>query len=209
MSEDYTVQQGDCISSIAYEHGFFWQTLWNHGANASVKSKRKDPNVLMKGDLVHIPDLTLKEESSATEKKHKFKLKGVPAKLRLRLLRDGKPRKNESYTLIIDGKSISGKTDGDGWIKQPIPPNAKDGKLLLCAGQETYDLQLGHLAPHDEVSGIQGRLSGLGFYAGAIDGQMNEETAAAISKFQRKNSMAETGQIDESLKSKLKSAFGS
>lgn len=87
MPQDYTVNSGDCMTSIAFEHGFFWETLWNHGQNQALKSLRKDPNILRAGDLVHIPDLILKEESGATEQRHKFKLKGVPAKLKLRLMR--------------------------------------------------------------------------------------------------------------------------
>ncbi len=87
MSEDYEVQEGDCISSIAHEHGFLWETLWNHSANSGLNQQRKDPNILMEGDIVHIPDKTKKQESGATEAKHKFKLKGVPAKLKLKLMR--------------------------------------------------------------------------------------------------------------------------
>lgn len=91
MAEDYPARLGDCISSIAYEHGFFWETLWNHPQNAELKSDRKEPNVLKEGDIVYIPDLTLKEESGASEKRHRFKLKGVPAKLRLRIMEEPKP----------------------------------------------------------------------------------------------------------------------
>lgn len=83
MSERYTVRQGDCIDSIALRYGFFPDTLWNHGENAELKRKRKYGNVLEPGDEVFIPDLTVKYEDKATEAKHRFKRRGVPAVLRL------------------------------------------------------------------------------------------------------------------------------
>jgi len=98
-AEDYEVQEGDCVSSIAFSHGFFWETLWNLGSNSELKSKRKDPNILQAGDILHIPELTPRDESGATEKKHRFKLKGVPAKLKLKLMRpkaDKKPSSSDS-----------------------------------------------------------------------------------------------------------------
>src|SRR5882724_8132013 len=87
MAEDYEVKPGDCVSSIAYSRGFFWETLWNHPSNAALKNARKDPNILNPGDILHIPDLTPNEESCANEQDHAFKLKGVPAKLKLKVMR--------------------------------------------------------------------------------------------------------------------------
>src|SRR5438270_3311259 len=162
MAEDYTVEQGDCISSIAFEHGFFWETLWNHSSNATLKTERKTPNILMEGDLVHIPDLAVKQECGSTEKKHRFKRKAVPAKFRIRLLDADEPRAREPYLLYIDGASYSGSTDGDGWIEWPILPNAKQGRLLLNGGDEQYTFMLGHLDPIDQITGLQSRLSSLG-----------------------------------------------
>jgi N-acetylmuramoyl-L-alanine amidase len=95
MPVDYKVKSGDCISSVAFEHGFFWETLWNHSKNSDLKHKRKDPNILKTGDVVYVPDLTLKQESRATEKRHKFKVKGVPAKLQLRLMRPKQEKEEE------------------------------------------------------------------------------------------------------------------
>jgi N-acetylmuramoyl-L-alanine amidase len=59
----HTVKQGDCISSIAHETGFFWETLWNHPDNAKLKQLRKNPNALLPGDVVSIPDQRVKQES--------------------------------------------------------------------------------------------------------------------------------------------------
>ena len=87
MALDKVVEQGDCISSIADEHGFFWETLWNLPENSELKQQRKEPTILREGDVVHVPDLRPKDESCATEQLHKFKRKGVPAKLKLRMLR--------------------------------------------------------------------------------------------------------------------------
>lgn len=99
VAEDYTVQQGDCILSITHERGFHWETIWNHSSNSALKTLRKNPNVLMEGDVVHIPDLRLKQESGGTEQKHKFKLKGVPGKFILVLTRpDSDDKQTEEGT---------------------------------------------------------------------------------------------------------------
>jgi hypothetical protein len=63
MAIDRRVHQGDCLNSIADETGFFWETLWNHASNDSLKQQRRDPNVLEPGDVVHVPDKTPKQES--------------------------------------------------------------------------------------------------------------------------------------------------
>jgi len=96
MSIDHTVQDGDCFDSIAMEHGFFPETLWNHGSNDDLREARKDPNVLLPGDIVHIPDLTVGEESGATEKRHRFRRRGVPARLRIVFMRPKKPEPAEN-----------------------------------------------------------------------------------------------------------------
>jgi hypothetical protein len=108
------VQQGDCISSIAEEYGFFWRTIWNDPQNAELKRKRKDPNLLMPGDEIFIPDKTVKTETGATEQRHKFVKKGVPAKLRIKILkRPTEERAEESRQASRSG------TDTDPIYEQP------------------------------------------------------------------------------------------
>jgi hypothetical protein len=209
MPEDYEVKQGDCISSIATDRGFFWDTLWKHPSNASLKFKRKDPNVLMPGDIVHIPDLTIKHESGAAEQCHKFKLKGVPSKFRLKLVENGKPRAGERYILRIDGVAIAGNLDRQGMLEAAIPGDARHGSLVLGKDEQIYEFDLGSLDPIDEISGAQARLNNLGYDAGEADGGMNEPTTLALQHFQRDFALAETGEYDDATRSKLREIHGS
>ncbi len=198
-----TVDLGDSIPSIAKENGFFWETIWNHPQNAALKAKRKDPNILFPGDQVFVPDLRLKEESRGTNARHKFKLKGEKVKFKLQLLMLDQPRKNEPYTLEVDGKLLKGTLDGEGKLEQTVPANAKTGKLILRGGKEQYPVNFGHLNPIDEVSGVQQRLNNLGFQAGAEDGQQSDELKAALMAFQTKYNLNPTGALDAATKSKL------
>ncbi len=83
--KEYKVKSGDCMSSIAFEHGFSPDTLWNH--NEDLKQKRKKMNHLEVDDTLIIPEKEEKEESGATEQKHRFRKKGVPAKLKLKIFK--------------------------------------------------------------------------------------------------------------------------
>ena len=200
----YTVGANESIPSIAKENGFFWKTLWNHPDNADLKAKRKDPNILMQGDQVTIPDLTLRQESGATEARHTFQLKGEPHIFKLRLTRMNKPRANEAYVLKLDGKLIRGQTDGNGLLQHPIPGNAKGGTLLLQNGKEQYPICIGGLDPVDEVSGIQHRLNNLGFPC-ELDGNLGPRTQRALKQFQAQNKLPTTGKPDDATKGKLRS----
>jgi N-acetylmuramoyl-L-alanine amidase len=153
MSTEYTVQSGDCLNSIGVRHGFTWQTLWNFSDNAELKSKRKDPNILYPGDVVMIRDESGKQESCATEATHKFKKKGVPAKLLVKIIRFGEPVKNVKYELEIDGKNLNGTTTSEGQIEHGILPDAQLGLLRLEDGEQLI-LELGALDPVTEVSGV-------------------------------------------------------
>lgn len=208
-SGDYLVEQGDCVSSIAYEAGLLWETIWNHPANSELKTKRKDPNVLLPGDKMFIPELKPRQEPRATGATHVFQMKGVPVKLRVRLLKNNKPRANIKYLLDVDGVVKQGETDGDGWVEAKIAPDASHGKLTLPDTQEEYPLLLGHLDPIDSISGVQARLRNLGYYGGPADDQMSEKLVVALKAFQKKNELKETGQVDASTQSALKSAHGS
>jgi hypothetical protein len=165
MAEDYMVQADDSVASIARVKGFVWQTLWNDGANAQLKDKRHDPDTLMPGDILHIPDLTPAQESKPTDQQHQFKVKNRQAKFKLTLVQqpkdaskaqtaaaaaaedwkfteqaraEAKPEAmtNVPYELQADGNLVAkGFTDGSGNLSAPVAPNAQSGLLILNKGQ--------------------------------------------------------------------------
>ena len=155
--------------------------------------------------MVVIPDKRLRNEPAATEERHRFRKKGVPAKLRLVLLdNNNQPRSNEDFTLTVDGKWYEGKTDSDGALEVAISPDAQSGTLRVGPeGKEVFELNIGHTNPVDETSGIQQRLRNLGYEVGAIDGDVGPRTEAALRAFQRDNGLEATGSLDDATRQKL------
>lgn len=208
MPEDYLIRQGESVRSIAFERGFTEETLWNLPENKELKDLRKDPNVLLEGDKLHIPDLRPREENRSADSRHKFKKKGVPSKLKLRILEEGKPLANTSYVLMIDGKRIQGKTDSDGNLEQSVPPNSSRAELQIEGDDEPRILLLSHLDPHDTPSGIKGRLKNLGFIISSVGGEIDEEAKRAIELFQSQNDLEPTGEVNDAFLQKLEKKHG-
>ena len=204
------LQQGDCLSSIALSNGFDPTTVWEHGNNSDLRDRRTNPNALLPGDSLFVPEIEEKQADAPTDKLTTFKLTVGPIRLRVRLTRHTKPRADEAYKLELDdGVTLEGSTDGDGWIDQPISITAKSGKLSLREGKEVHELKLGHLDPHDEPTGVQARLRGLGFYFGEIDGKIGPKTKAALRRFQEAQGLSITGEADDDTASALRDAYGS
>jgi hypothetical protein len=204
-SKYHKVMRGECINSIAKKYGFFWQDIWNHTNNEKLRQKRKNPNVLLEGDEVFIPEIKPKTFSLKTGDSYRFMRKGVPTILRLRLVKLGSPRANLSYTVELDdGTKTSGKTDKEGYLEVAFQPEAKTGKLSIetAQGREEYEIKLGELDPANELSGIQQRLSNLGIPC-EITGKLDEFTRAALKKFQEDNKLAITGEPDDATIKKL------
>ena len=198
-SGEWEIQQGECLAVIAEGTGLLWNTIWDHPANSALRSARKDPNVLLPGDKLHIPDPKLRQESGGTDHCHRFRLKTDPCHLKLTLLQLGKPRTNEPYQLITEKKRFSGKLDGNGTLDVIIRPETQQATLILSPGphQEKLELALGSLDPGNEVTGIQARLENLGYDCGGIDGTIDDEVRTAIAAFQDDQKLNVTGNPDE------------
>jgi hypothetical protein len=186
---DYTVKQGDYLSKIAKNHGFQdYRTIWDHPRNAELKKKRKNPNILYPGDVLHIPEKQTKEVTGGTGQKHRFRAKRKSPMLKI-VLKDinNKPMANLECELRVEGKTYPLTTDGKGRVEQEISPGAEEGRLVLKPPDlppEEIPLKIGHLDPVEEVSGWQARLNNLGYDAGPVDGKETEQLRSAIEEFQ-------------------------
>ncbi len=207
---EHLVKQGECIVSIAHRYGLFPETVWDDPKNTELRQQRENPGVLLPGDIVHVPLKRRREESCATEQRHRFRRKGVLQTLRLRLTQDGEARANEPYALRIEGEWLEGETDEAGWLEQTVPPDARSGELLLQDGEEVHPIRLRALDPVDTLSGVQSRLHNLGFLAGEATGEPDDETEEAIRAFQKKHDLSENGRFDDTdLQPKLEEEHGS
>jgi Putative peptidoglycan binding domain len=208
MPRKRTVVQGECISSLAFEHGFFPDTIWNDDGNAKLREERGDPNVLRPGDVVLIPDLRVKEVSGPTGQRHRFRRRGVPETLKIQLLCDGEPIANEKYLLTVDGDAHEGTTDAAGRLQQLIPPDAREASVRISRTGQELPLQLGHLDPIEDVAGAQARLANLGFYRGPVDGRPSLRLEEAIQAFQASRGIEPYGELDDETRAALRAAYG-
>jgi hypothetical protein len=221
VGTQHQVLQGESVESIAFEAGLLPDTVWNDPANADLKTARKSLHVLLPGDSLYVPDITMKTVPCATGRKYTFKRKAVPSKLTVRFLTEGKPWAGKAYTFTVDGTPRQGTTDGDGWLKETVLPSAQSAVVTFAdplpadpdapppsasdpdPAPITYNLLLRSLDPSSEVTGVQGRLSNLGYWPGDIDGFLGPRTVAALGAFQKDNGLEPTGQIDDATKGKL------
>jgi hypothetical protein len=200
-SGSHTVQPGECLLSIAYQNGFFWETIWKLPANRQLRSARQDPGQLLVGDRLMIPDKKIKEVPADTDELHVFVKRGVPAKLRLIVEYEDAPVANQEYVLVLAGSTLQGSTDQQGLLDVSIPPDATEGSLDINGLH--FDLQLGALDPSSEDLGIQLRLANLGFYRGDLDGIIGPQTREAIATFQSRIGLPATGKLDSDTRKTL------
>jgi hypothetical protein len=116
-----------------------WKKQWDN--NASLKSKRSNPNILFKGpalggdgDVLEIKAIEAKKVTKKTGQTHKFKVPSPKLFLRLRVLNeDFTALKNSPYSLSLDGidKPFEGKTNDNGQIEVEVPPDVQMGTLTV------------------------------------------------------------------------------
>lgn len=216
MPVKHTIEQGECLSSIAKLYGFDdWRVIYNHPDNATFKQNHPNPNIIFPDEELVIPNRDEGGVAAATGKKHVFEIKFDKTLLRI-VTKDMKdnPFANKPYKLILGAlPPLAGTTGGDGMIEVEIDPTQDAGRLeVFIHGQNEppaiWNLLIGHLDPVGKKSGQQSRLNNLGFDSGKVDNIDGPITQAAVKRFQKKYGLWVDGIVGSKTRPKLEEVHG-
>jgi hypothetical protein len=206
----YVVRQGDYLAKLAARMGFDAETVWNAPENEVLRRRRSSPDVLCPGDVLHLPTARLRSGRLVAESKNRYRARIALVTVRFQLRVSDRPVASRRYLVEGAGRTIEGQSDGDGFIELRVPTTVSEVRVRLPDLHRCLVVQVGHLDPAQEQSGIRQRLANLGYLAtSATDG--GDETAVphAIARFQIDHGLPGTGVADEATAARLLAAHSS
>ena len=215
MAKTHDVVQGEYLSLIAARYGFTDHlVLWNFPANAALKQLRKNPNVLLPGDRVVIPDRETGLVSAPTGQVNPFVANASDVLVNI-VFEDPsrQPLATRAGNLTVGVTSQRGNgfivrgptpatTDNQG--KFPIIfRNAlgtgalpTDGAFVMDPAaplpRAPFRFLVGSLDRLDTRSGQRARLNNFGYFAGFGE-QDDDQLVWAIEEFQNDEKLTERG----------------
>jgi hypothetical protein len=171
MAHEHVVQQGEHLAGIAARNGFSsFLPIWNHAENAELRALRKNPNILFPGDRLFIPDREQRQETGATEQRHRFVAAATSLELRVKVHDQGFQPIHGRCDLKADSGTSEMPQAGDVYQK-PIDPLLEKAELGFprppdARARLPIPVQIGGLDPLKTLSGQQQRLNNLGYFAG-------------------------------------------
>ena len=202
----HSVMPGECLESIAERYGFTDpRVIYDHPDNAALRRARPDPNVLLPGDEIVIPERQVKWFDAATEQRHRFVVRQRPVLLRMRMLDGaGNPRSGIPYRVEYQQTVLDGVTSSDGVVEQRVPAYVPQALVtLVTEPEETYRVALGYLDPVTHDDGLRQRLTALGYYVELPDVPEEIRLRHAIYAYQHANDLPASGASDAGLYRKL------
>lgn len=120
---------------------------------------------------------------------------------------------NRTYKLTVDGVVYFGTISSGGEIFLPKKIEKGKGKLEIqpfegSSRSYSWELDIGSLADHAAVDGVQSRLNNQAFTAGAGDGNAGPRTEQALRSFQHRHGLLADGTLSEETKLKLRAVHG-
>jgi hypothetical protein len=214
-SGSHAAEPGDSFSSLALEHGFFWETLWNHPDNAALREKRAHPHVLRFGDQVAIPPIRKQQDPCETDKRHRFRRRGVPSRIHFRFVdAEDKALAGKRYHLKVGERNYEGTTNGAGAVIHYVDADQTEGSLTIWPEEKYYPekvhftVHVSQMQPLKSTPGLKTRLNHLGFYCGAEDDEDTQGLREAVQAFQAQEKIEPTGELTPETIQRLAERYG-
>ena len=199
----HTVLAGETLRSVAARYGISATMIWDHPNNARLRRER-DPHILATGDRIWIPapTLPLVEYTGTpvlcrTGRSYIFgHAQLVPIRVHFEE-RDGSVMARWNYRLHLRGRAPEGQLTADGVLSVRVPLSTALVMIEIWPPDSPprtslrFELAVAHLDPASERRGVQQRLSNLGFYAGALEGQESKALEAAMIRFRAFQGMSD------------------
>lgn len=173
MSKEHIVVEGEHLAGIAAEQGLSGiEVILSHPENAELKKLRKNPNILLAGDRVFIPDPEPKEEVASTEKRTTFQLATGRLELHVKVNDQGFQPFKGDVEFKAGPVPIPMAPKGDTF-EAPLDPRTKQAVLQFPISKTErarlpITVEPGRLDPIETLSGQQQRLNNLGYFAGFV-----------------------------------------
>jgi len=227
--KEHVVVPGDRMSSIAHEHGYKDYKLLYLAQSDDFKKLRPNPEILMPGDKVTLPDKIDEKHPAKDKKQHKYEEDTTLPEVRIVLRVAGQPFANK--TVIAWG------CKGPEWAKLPtLVTTDKTGMALfrilpeldeitLSSTDPIFEVKLrvGDLRPVTAPGGVEQRVDNLGYRvpvapASAPAGSEAEKKAReaqersiknVVARFQERMKKAPDGKVGDPLRKLLADAHKS
>jgi len=211
----HKVNPGECAELVAWAYGHEdGKAVWSHGDNGKLRDRRSDPNILMPGDRLTVPEVEPKTQTLATGQRHRIQVKIPRKELRLRVLaHKDEPLASAKYRLVLDGlpEPREGTTDGDGMLKEKVRIDIRGGVLEI--DDRRFRLRFHYINPFpvdaaDPMTGVSSRLADLGYESGGASKSSSPALASALALYQTDADIDVTGKLDAATKDQLEKDFG-
>jgi hypothetical protein len=161
------MESRDFLLQLAYKFGFEADTIWNDEKNSALRQLRQNPNILLPGDVLYIPEQAYKEPAAkdlATGQTNSFTADAPTVTLTCKFVgAETTTFASRAYT-VKDLDQLTGlTTDGDGVATFKVPVTLPTATIVFTDTGDSFALNVGAMDPINTLPGTFKRLQNLGY----------------------------------------------
>ena len=163
--QPYVIKQGDHLGLLAHKFGFDADTVWNDPANDALRKVRPNPNILLAGDQLYIPDQVDRQPLTLVTGQMNSFVSPDPPMVTIThqfIGSDPSAYATKAYSIQELGQLTGLETNEDGMVKFEAPVTLDTATVVFTDTGESWALAIGNLDPIDTPIGVFERLQNLG-----------------------------------------------